>query len=97
MNPCKRIEIVIEEAQAPRLADALEELECGYTMLPRASGNGDRGRRRADDPTGTFTNCVFIVASEDDALTQTILDTVKPLLDRFGGICLLSEATWLRH
>lgn len=97
MKPCTRIEIVIEEAQSRQLANTLESLDCGYTMLPRASGNGDRGRRRADDPTGTFTNCVFIVASDNDELVETIVETVRPLIARSGGICLVSEAKWVKH
>ena len=97
MKACTRIEIVIEEAQSRHLANTLEELECGYTMIPRASGSGDRGRRRADDPTGTFTNCVFVIASDNDELTDQIVDTIRPLLARSGGICLLSEARWVMH
>ena len=98
MQPCKRIEIVIEEAQADRLAQKLEELGApGYTLIPRASGRGDRGVRRADDPAGTLTNCVFLVASSDPATVTRIVEGVRGLLSRAGGICLVSDAQWLHH
>jgi hypothetical protein len=98
MTPCKRIEIVIDQPHASRLVQRLEELHApGYTLIPRASGSGDRGERRGDDPTGTETNCVFIIACEDDALAQRIVDGLRPLLTRIGGLCLVSEALSLAH
>ena len=98
MKPCKRIEIVIEEALVRRMAEQLEVLGApGYTLIPRASGRGDRGLRRGDDPTGTFTNCVFIVACNDEATVARIVEGSRPLLSRSGGICLVSDAFWVRH
>ena len=64
MAPCKRIEIVSEETLTRRMAQMLEAQGTpGYTLIPRASGQGDRGARRADDPTGPLTNAVFIIAA----------------------------------
>ncbi|HEY5646120.1 MAG TPA: hypothetical protein VIS76_09275 [Pseudomonadales bacterium] len=98
MKPCKRIEIVIEENLARRLAEKLESLNApGYTVIPRASGYGNRGQRRGDDPTGTLSNCVFIIACDDDATVTAIVEGVRPLLTRSGGICLVSDALWVRH
>lgn len=97
MKPCKRIEIVIEEAQAERLAERLEQLGApGYTQIPRANGRGDRGVRRGDDPAGTLTNCVFIVACDADTATR-VVEGIRGLLTRSGGICLVSDAAWLHH
>lgn len=98
MKPCKRLEIVIEEAMANRMVETLDGLAVpGYTMMLRASGRGDRGVRRGDDPTGTLSNAVFIIACDDDALIERIVEGVRPLLTRSGGICLVSDAEWVRH
>lgn len=98
MKPCKRIEIVIEQPMAPRLKKQLDQIGVsGYTIIPGASGRGDRGRRRKDDPTGTFVNCVFIVACENDEEANRVVDEVRPLLSRSGGICLVSDAEWVKH
>ncbi|MEM9388583.1 MAG: transcriptional regulator [Pseudomonadota bacterium] len=98
MRPCKRLEIVLERSQMERLIRALHEAGAdGYTFLMHAGGSGDRGYRRADDVTDTDENCVFIVAAEDDDAAQAILDRVRPILERYGGMCLLSDAQWLIH
>ncbi len=98
MKPSTRIEIVIEEALTRRVAKLLDELEApGYTLVPRASGRGDRGVRRGDDPTGTMSNSMFIVACDDPEIVERIVAGLRPLLTRFGGVCLLSEARWVRH
>jgi len=97
MKPCKRIEIVIEQPLARRLANRLDELGApGYTLISGASGRGDRGLRQADDLTDTFTNCIFVIACEDDELVTRIIEGIKPELTRSGGICMVSDAAWLR-
>ncbi|MFU8815389.1 MAG: P-II family nitrogen regulator [Pseudomonadales bacterium] len=98
MKPCKRIEIVIEQALARRLAGRLDELGAqGYTLISGVSGRGDRGLRQADELTDTFTNCVFVIACDDDDLVSRIVEGVRPMLSRSGGICLVSDAAWVRH
>ena len=98
MKPCKRIEIIIEAPMADKVRHELESLGVsGYTQIPVASGMGDRGTRREDDPTGTFTNCIFIVASENDEEMERIVAGIRPILSRSGGVCLVSDATWVKH
>ena len=98
MKPCKRIEIVIEQALARRLGEALIEAGApGYTMIDHAGGSGDRGMRRADEPTGTSTNCVFVIACNEQDTVDRIIELVRPILSRSGGICLVSDAMWVRH
>jgi nitrogen regulatory protein PII len=98
MKPCKRIEIVIEQTLARRLAERLDELGApGYTVIHGVSGRGDRGLRQADEVTGTFNNSLFLIACPDDDLVSILVEGVRPLLTRVGGICLVSEAQWLRH
>ena len=98
MRPCKRIEVVVERSQMDRVVSALYDAGAGgYTVLMNAGGSGDRGYRRADDVTDTDENCVFIVAADDDAMVNAVVERIRPLLERFGGMCLVSEAQWLIH
>lgn len=98
MNPCKRIEIVIENSMVPALTALLKQLGLdGYTLIPDVRGCGDRGMRRADELSGESSNCLILIACDDEALVASLLESVRPLLSRAGGICLLSDAHWLRH
>jgi len=98
MKPCKRIEIVIENSMVPKLTELVKELGLdGYTLIPDVRGCGDRGMRRADELSGESTNCLVLIACDDDALVSRLLESVRPLLSRAGGICLVSDAQWLRH
>ena len=98
MKPCKRIEIVIETPLVPSLVALLKELDVpGYTLIPDIRGSGDRGIRRADDLSGESSNSVVLIACDDPTIVESLLESVRPLIKRSGGICLLSDAHWLRH
>lgn len=98
MKPCKRLEIVIESALQNKMADRLVELGAsGYSVIHPTAGVGDRGMRRDDEPMGTSSNSIFIVACETEELAEKIVAGVRPLLTRSGGICLVSDAQWVRH
>lgn len=98
MKPCKRIEIVIEAPQAQRLTEVLKKLgAAGYTLIPDVRGSGDRGERRADELSGDSSNCLIMIACDDQATVDTIMEAVRPILSRSGGVCLVSDAHWLRH
>lgn len=98
MRPCKRIEIVIERTQAGRVERVLTQAGAtGFTVIQNAGGGGDRGFRRADDVTDTDENCIFVVAVEGDSVWREIVESVRPVLERFGGVCLVSDAQWVIH
>jgi nitrogen regulatory protein PII len=98
MKPCKRIEIVIETPMVPSLLRVLEELSVpGYTLIPDVRGAGDRGVRRADELSGESSNSLVLIACDDQPTIEQLLESVRPLIRRSGGICLLSDAQWLRH
>ena len=98
MKPSKRIEIVIEQPLAERMIETLRKLDApGYTVVRNVGGSGDRGARRADELAGDSSNCLFLIACDDEELVKRITDGVRPLLSRFGGICLVSDCLWLRH
>lgn len=97
MKKCKRIEIVIEETLAHRFEDLMHKIDASYTLVSGVSGLGERGHRRADELTGASSNCLAIVASDNEELTQQIVDGVRPLLAKSGGICLVTDALWVVH
>lgn len=97
MTPVKRIEIVVDQAELPRLVTVLDEAGVnGYTVLREAQGMGRRGRRGGDGLSGEFSNGIVIIAAAADEALR-IVELVRPVLRRHGGICLMSDAQWLIH
>jgi nitrogen regulatory protein P-II 1 len=95
MKPVKRLEIVVDEAELPRLLAALDAAGvAGYTVLRDAQGMGRRGRRGGDGLSGEFNNGVVIIAAPATDV-QRIVDVVRPILVRHGGIALLSDSEWV--
>ena len=98
MKPCIRLEIIIEAALSRKLIEILETADApGFTMFPELRGKGDRGVRWADEPSRDSSNCMFLIACDEDAVVEDILEKIRPLLTSSGGVCLVSEANWLRH
>ncbi|MFK8050044.1 MAG: hypothetical protein AB8B81_16570 [Halioglobus sp.] len=98
MKPCKRIEVVIEQVMAPKLIELLRAQGTrGYTAIPNISGEGDRGIRRADELAGDSSNTMFIIACENLDEVESIVELVRPLIHRSGGICIVSDAQWVLH
>ncbi|MEM1355318.1 MAG: transcriptional regulator [Planctomycetota bacterium] len=96
MKPVKRIEIVIGAAHARGLTDALKRAGVpGYTLIRDVQGTGDRGDRGGDELTDVYRNCYLIVAAPEDVVPP-LLEAVRPMLDRYGGMCLVSDGQLLR-
>ena len=97
MEAIKRIEIITNSVELHELERALHDLGLpGYTVIPGVLGSGDRGRVSGDEMTGVCSNIYVLVAAPEEKL-QGILDMVRPMLTRFGGICLVTDAVSLPH
>lgn len=97
MRPVKRIEIVIDSLELRKLLKNLEQVGVsGYTVIQDAVGMGDRGARAGDQLSDVLKNSYVIIACPEEQL-QPLIDAIRPLLKRFGGICLVSDAQWIVH
>lgn len=97
MRPVKRIEIVIDSLELHKLLRSLEQVGVsGYTVIQDAAGTGDRGARAGDQLSDVLKNSYVITACPEEQL-QPLIDAIRPLLKRFGGICLVSDAQWIVH
>ena len=56
----------------------------------------DCGVRLADDVTNVLTNCSSLVCCTPK-LADEIVDRMRPRLEKFGGVCLVSDAQWVPH
>lgn len=97
MKPVKRIEIVIDALHAPAVVEVLGRHGLtGWTLLRVEAGAGDRGERRDDELSGASGNSLLITTCTPEAL-EALTGDLRPLLQRVGGVCLVSDARWLLH
>jgi nitrogen regulatory protein PII len=97
VRPVKRVEIVVDSVELNKVIQLLEAAQVkGYTAIKDVIGRGQSGLRDNDDPTGAMSNVYVLVACGEDQLTQ-VVENLRPLLQRFGGICLVSDAQWVIH
>lgn len=92
MRNVQRIEIVVDAPHAARVLKALRSVGIDdYTLVRGVFGSGDRGPQLGDDITGVSNNNYILTTCPPDRL-QAVTDALRPLLRRFGGLCLVSEA-----
>lgn len=97
MKSVKRIEIVVDSVELKRLTDLLEKAQLkGYTVIKDVLGRGIHGLRDGGDLTDVLTNIYVLIACNEDEV-QPLIEQLRPILTRFGGICLVSDAQWLIH
>lgn len=97
MQAIKRIEIVTDAHQMPAVIAVLESVGIsGYTLLKDVVGKGERGLQAGDELTGVFSNNYLLTTCAPEQL-DAIVAAVRPILARRGGICLVSDALWVRH
>ena len=97
MIAVKRLEIVIDAAHTPELIRVVKDAGVpGYTLLRDVQGSGDRGDRSGDGLSNVYRNCYLVTAVSED-IAQTLVEAIRPLLQRYGGVCLMTDAMLLKH
>ncbi len=97
MKSIKRIEIITSSVELNTVLATLRRLEIsGYSIIRGVSGSGDRGITTCDlDVDGVCNDYVLALceAAQEDAL----MTAIQPILDRYGGVCISTDATCLIH
>jgi len=97
MIPVKRLEIVVDAPHGPRITELLMRHGLGgWSVVPNVTGRGERGPQYGDELTGVSSNHLIVTTCPPDALEPLLAD-LRTLLERSGGMCLISDAQWLRH
>ncbi len=97
MIPVKRIEIIIDALGLPGVLKLLDAAGVsGYTVIRDATGKGERGNRDGGELSGTFINSYVLTACSSEQFLS-VVESVRPILKRYGGVCLVSDAQWLIH
>lgn len=97
MKPVKRIEVVVGALELDGLVARLEDAGVdAYTVVRNVAGKGERGVRSDDELSDVFRNVYLVIACSPER-AQEIVETIRPFLRRYGGMCLLSDASWVLH
>lgn len=97
MEVKKKIEVVIDSYHLEKVIEVFDKNGIGgYTVIKDVLGKGERGLMSGDELTDAFKNSyIFTVCDEEKALK--IVQDIRPLLKRFGGVCILSDVMWVIH
>jgi hypothetical protein len=97
MQPVKRVEIIVDSPELPALLAALRQGGVrGYTIISPVTGLGTRGERRNDEPGGgSGSACILIALPSEEA--AAVVEVVRPVIKKRGGVCLVSDAQWVVH
>lgn len=97
MKPVERVEVVIDAAHAEEVLELFRRHELsGWSFIREVGGFGERGARDCDDITSLSNNHLLITTCDPDRLSA-LAEDLRPLLVRYGGVCLVSRASWLLH
>jgi nitrogen regulatory protein PII len=92
----KRIEIITSSVELKPVIEMLNEVGVsGYTIVTNVTGSGDRGRV-IDDLETTLTN-VYILTLCNQEHEEGVVTGITPILKKFGGVCIVSDAKWIAH
>ena len=97
MQVVKRIEI-ITDALEMRAVIALLEAHgvSGYTVIKDVTGKGERGVQLGDELTDVFKNSYLLTTCPPEQVEEMV-EAIRPLLKKRGGVCLISDAQWVMH
>jgi nitrogen regulatory protein PII len=97
VQPVKRVEIVVDALDLDEVLRRLEAVGMRhYTVVRGVGGRGERGARGGDPFSGAFDNVYVLLACEEPSLGP-VVEQVRGLLEHRGGMCLVSDALWVRH
>lgn len=97
MQAIKRIEIIIDSLGVEVVIAILKtQRASGYTIIRDVTGTGDRGPRMGDELTDVFKNSYIMIACPEEKLSA-LVEAIRPQLKEFGGVCLVSDAMWIKH
>ena len=93
MQAIKRIEIVSDSVESHKLIKVLEDVSVlNYTVIRNVIGKGVKGTNSGDLDMSMLENDYVIAFFLADK-TEDLIKKLKPITQKFGGVCYISDAT----
>jgi nitrogen regulatory protein PII len=98
MHLVKRLEIIVSSREMHKVLEKLDEAGvAGYSVIRDVIGKGDWGAVSDDsDFAATTLSNVYILSFCAEDTVKLALEKVKPVLNKFGGVCYVSDAMEVR-
>lgn len=97
MHPIQRVEIIATAAEKHKILDCLDKIGVpGYTVIDRVTGKSPRGKVSDDFDLSADLSNVYIICFCSQDLIKPLVEKVRPILNKFGGVCYISEAMEVR-
>lgn len=92
MHPVKRIEIIANSVELAKIVDGLEKAGVpGHTVIPNVVGKSERG-----GASDELINNVYVIAFCPPEQVKPVVEIIKPILNKFGGLCFISDGMEIR-
>ncbi len=97
MESIKRIEIITNYLELKPVIDILNQAGVsGYSVITNVTGSGDRGKVIDDLEIAALTN-VYVLSICQQEKEEQVVAAITPLIKKFGGVCIVSDAKWIAH
>jgi nitrogen regulatory protein PII len=95
MHLVKKIEIIANSVELAKILDGLDKSGVhGHAVIRNVAGKGLRDG--AEDLDMTMLDNVYIIAFCMPDQIKTVVENVRPLLNKFGGTCYVSDVMEIR-
>lgn len=95
MHQVKRIEIIASSMELGRILDKLKQAGVpGHMIIRNVAGHGLRGI--SEDLDMTMLDNVYVIAFCPPETLKSAVEAIRPLLNKFGGACYISDAMEIR-
>ncbi|MFN6514200.1 MAG: P-II family nitrogen regulator [Nostoc sp. CreGUA01] len=95
MHLVKKIEIIANSFELGKILDTLDKSGVhGHAVIRNVAGKGLRGS--AEDLDMTMLDNVYIIAFCMPEEIKRVVENIRPLLNKFGGTCYVSDVMEIR-
>jgi nitrogen regulatory protein PII len=97
MHPIQRVEIIATAAEKQQILNCLDKVGVpGYTVIDRVTGKSSRGKVSDDFDLSADLSNTYIICFCSQDLIEPLVVKLRPILNKFGGVCYVSEAMEIR-
>jgi nitrogen regulatory protein PII len=94
MHAVKRIEIISDSIELPKILKSLKQSDIHrYTVIRNVESSGVSG---TDEHDATLIDMAYIIAFCTPEQVKDAIEKIRPILNRFGGSCYVSDAMEVR-